>query len=147
MASGMNKVFLMGNLGADPELRHHPTGDKLSLRLATTEKFYDKHDRTKLREVTHWHTVSLWGNRAAPLARVLSKGDRIVVEGRLESHNYEDPQGNPRVFIEVNARDVMLAGGPRRNQLQPPPLPTSPPESLTMVSARPSGEALRQARP
>lgn len=112
MSNGMNKVFLMGHLGADPELRQYATGMRLKLRLATTEKHRDKNE--VLQEYTQWHNVSYWGNGAEGLARILSKGDRIVVEGRLETHTYEDDNGNNRSYTEVKAREIMLAGGPRR---------------------------------
>jgi len=111
MSNGMNKVFLMGNLSDEPDVRQFASGVRLKLSLATTEKYRDKND--VLQEVTQWHKVSLWGKRAEGLGRILSKGDRIVVEGRLETHSYEDDDGNTRYFTEVKARDIMLAGGPR----------------------------------
>ncbi|MEM9692315.1 MAG: single-stranded DNA-binding protein [Myxococcota bacterium] len=121
----MNKVILMGNLGGTPELRRFATGSKLSMRLATTERYRDKDNPGQYKETTQWHNVSIWGPRAEGLERILNVGDRIVVEGRLESHEYEDKQGNRRIFTEVKARDVLLAGGPRRDRTTRPGLDDS----------------------
>lgn len=124
MSNGMNKVILLGNLGSDPELRHFDGGRaKLKLRLATTNVWFDK-DNNK-NERTEWHNVALWGNRAEALHRILTKGQKVMVEGRLETHSYEDAQGNTKYFTEVKARDIILAGGSRR-RITEVPLPDVP---------------------
>jgi single-strand DNA-binding protein len=108
MSDGMNKVILLGNLGADPELRYTPAGVAvMSLRLATNETWRDKNK--ELQERTEWHTIVLWGNRAEGLARLLSKGTGLLVEGMLRTSSYEK-DGQTRYRTEVHARDVFFTG-------------------------------------
>lgn len=104
---GLNRVTLLGNLGADPELRMTQGGQAvLSLRLATSESYLD---RNKVRqERTEWHRVSLWGNRAEALGKILAKGERVLVEGRLQTRSYEDRDGKKVYQTEVVATNVVL---------------------------------------
>ena len=126
MANGMNKVFLLGNLGADPELKHSTGGAPyLRLRVATNDGYLDKEQVWQ--ERTEWHTVTLWGKRAEPLSRLLSQGSRVMVEGYIRTTSYEK-EGSTHYFTEVKAREIYLAGwgrdaprGQRRDH-QPPPL-------------------------
>ena len=110
MADGLNKVMLLGNLGADPELKMTSGGQAvLKMRLATTETYLD---RNKVRqEKTEWHSVVLWGKRAEALSRFLSKGSRLFIEGGLRTSSYDDRDGNKRYKTEVVASNVILAGG------------------------------------
>jgi len=110
--SGVNSVHLLGNLGADPELRMTAGGQAvLNLRLATSETYLDKN---KVRqEKTEWHNVVVWGKRAEALARILTKGARIFVDGKLRTSKYEDKDGNTRYRVDIVARDIVLSGGPR----------------------------------
>jgi single-strand DNA-binding protein len=112
MAEGLNRVMLLGNLGADPELRVTGSGQSvLKLRLATTESYLD---RNRVRqERTDWHNVVVWGKRAEALARILGKGSRLFVEGSLRTSSYEDREGAKRYWTDVVARNVILAGGNR----------------------------------
>jgi single-strand DNA-binding protein len=105
---GLNRVQLLGNLGAEPELRQTGAGAVLKLRLATSETFLDK-DKQK-QERTEWHTVTLWGKRAEGLARVLAKGSRLFVEGGLRTSSYEK-DGQKRYTTEVVASNILLQGG------------------------------------
>lgn len=109
MPEGLNKVFLIGNLGQDPELRYTKNGDPvLRLRLATTEIFINRAgERT---ERTEWHTVIVWGKRGAALNTILQKGRQIFVEGRLQSRQWEDNQGNKRTAVEIIATNIVLLG-------------------------------------
>lgn len=111
MAEGLNRVMLLGNLGADPELKMTTGGQSvLRLRLATTETYLD---RNKVRqEKTEWHTVTLWGKRAEALHKILAKGDRIFVEGSLQTRSWEK-NGEKRYATDVNAQNVILGGGGR----------------------------------
>jgi single-strand DNA-binding protein len=109
MAEGLNRVYLIGNLGQQPELRF--TGNNnpvLSLRLATNERFKDRDGNWKDR--TEWHTVVVWGKRAEGLAKILEKGTQLCIEGRLQTRQWEDRQGEKRYTTEVVARDVLLLG-------------------------------------
>jgi single-strand DNA-binding protein len=108
MSDGMNKVILLGNLGADPELRYTTSGVAvMNMRLATNESYVDKNKEPQAR--TEWHTVVVWGNRAEALSRLLAKGSSIVVEGTLRTSSYEK-EGAKRYRTEVHARDILFAG-------------------------------------
>jgi single-strand DNA-binding protein len=110
MAEGLNRVMLLGNLGADPELRFTQGGQAvLNMRLATTESYFDKN---KVRqERTDWHNVVVWGKRGEALAKILTKGSSIFVEGSLRTSSYDDREGNKRYKTEVIANNVLLTGG------------------------------------
>jgi single-strand DNA-binding protein len=109
MAEGLNRVMLLGNLGADPELRFTQSGQAvLNMRLATTESYLD---RNKVRqERTDWHNVVLWGKRGEALAKFLTKGTTIFVEGGLRTSSYDDKEGNKRYKTEIHATNIILAG-------------------------------------
>lgn len=108
MSEGMNRVYLFGNLGADPELRFTAGGQAvLNIRMATTESYLDANKERQ--EKTEWHSVVVWGKRGDGLAKILHKGDRIVVEGGLRTSDYEK-DGVKRYKTEIHARDVFLAG-------------------------------------
>lgn len=110
MAEGLNRVMLLGNLGADPELRFTQGGQAvLNLRLATTESYLDR-DRVR-KERTDWHNVVIWGKRGEALAKILGKGSTIFIEGSLRTSSYDDKEGNKRYKTEVVANNVILAGG------------------------------------
>jgi len=110
MADGLNRVMLLGNLGADPELRMTNGGQAvLKLRLATSETYLD---RNKVRqERTEWHSVVVWGKRAEALAKFLAKGSRIFIEGGLRTSSYDDKDGNKRYKTEIVAQNIILSGG------------------------------------
>jgi single-strand DNA-binding protein len=109
MAEGLNKVLLLGNLGADPELRMTPSGQAvLKLRLATSENYLDKNRQRQ--ERTEWHNVVIWGKRAEALSRILAKGSRLFVEGGLRTSSYDDRDGNKRYRTEIVASNVLLQG-------------------------------------
>jgi single-strand DNA-binding protein len=108
MAEGLNKVMLLGNLGADPELKMTQGGQSvLKLRLATTETYLDKNQTRQ--EKTEWHSVTMWGKRGEALAKFLTKGERIFVEGSLRTSSYEK-NGEKRYSTEINASNIILAG-------------------------------------
>jgi single-strand DNA-binding protein len=108
MAEGLNKVMLLWNLGADPELKMTQGGQAvLKLRLATTETYLDKNQTRQ--EKTEWHSVTLWGKRGEALAKFLTKGERIFVEGSLRTSSYEK-NGEKRYSTEINATNIILAG-------------------------------------
>ncbi|WP_437656897.1 single-stranded DNA-binding protein [Sorangium sp. So ce1182] len=110
MAEGLNRVMLLGNLGADPELRFTQGGQAvLNLRLATTESYLDR-DKVR-KERTDWHNVVIWGKRAEALGKILSKGSSLFVEGSLRTSSYDDRDGNKRYKTEVVANNVLLTGG------------------------------------
>jgi single-strand DNA-binding protein len=108
MAEGLNRVMLLGNLGADPELRVTPGGQAvLKLRLATNETYLDRSNVRQ--ERTEWHRVTVWGRRAEALGKILQKGDLLFVEGRLQTSSYEK-NGEKRYSTEVVANNIVLPG-------------------------------------
>jgi single-strand DNA-binding protein len=108
MAEGLNRVMLLGNLGADPELRVTPGGQAiLKLRLATNETYLDRNNVRQ--ERTEWHRITVWGRRAEGLGKILKKGDTLFVEGRLQTSSYEK-NGEKRYSTEVVANNVVLPG-------------------------------------
>src|SRR5689334_14666295 len=109
MAEGLNRVMLLGNLGADPELKMTSGGQAvLKLRLATSETYLDK-NRVR-QERTEWHSVVVWGKRAEALGKFLTKGSRLFVEGGLRTSSYDDKEGNKRYRTEVVASNIILSG-------------------------------------
>lgn len=107
---GLNQVMLLGNLGADPELRMTSGGQAvLKLRMATSETYLDR-DK-KRQERTEWHSVVVWGKRAEGLAKILGKGSRLLVNGRIQTQSFEDRDGQKRWRTEIVANDVLLQGG------------------------------------
>jgi single-strand DNA-binding protein len=111
MSDGINKVWLLGNLGADPELRMTPGGRAvLKLRLATTESYVDKSEQRK--EITEWHHVSVWGARGERLAPMLHKGQRLLVEGRIH-YSSTEKDGQKRYYTDIDATEIHFAGASR----------------------------------
>jgi single-strand DNA-binding protein len=107
----VNKVILVGNLGRDAELRYTPGGAAVAtLNLATTEIWNDKEGQRQ--EKTEWHRVILWGKQAETLNQYLQKGKQIYVEGRLQTRQWDDKDGNKRYTTEVRGdRVVLLSSG------------------------------------
>lgn len=112
MPEGLNRVTLIGNLGQDPELRHTQGGQAvLNLRLAVSESWVDRDGERK--ERTEWCGVIIWGKRGEALSRILGKGDRICIEGRLQTRSWEAKEGGKRYVTEIVASNVVLLGGKR----------------------------------
>jgi len=108
MAEGLNRVMLIGNLGADPDLKVTPGGQAiLKLRLATNESYLDRNNVRQ--ERTEWHRVTVWGRRAEALGKILQKGDSLFIEGRLQTSSYEK-NGEKRYSTEVVANNIVLPG-------------------------------------
>ena len=106
----VNKVILVGNLGRDSELRYTPGGDEVAtLNLATTEVWNDKQGQKQ--EKTEWHRIVLWGKQAESLQEYLTKGKQIYVEGRLQTRQWDDKDGNKKYTTEVKADRITLLGG------------------------------------
>lgn len=109
----MNKVLLLGSLGADPDLRFTQGGQAvLHLRMATNESYLDK-DKVR-RERCDWHSIVVWGKRGEALAKILAKGSGIFVEGSIRTSSYEDRDGAKKYRTEIIANNVILTGGKGR---------------------------------
>jgi single-strand DNA-binding protein len=105
----INKVILIGNLGADPELKYTPSSRALcNLRIATTEVFKDKSGQKQ--ERTEWHRVTVWGDQAENCSKYLSKGRSVYVEGKLQTRSYEK-EGQKHYATDVVADRVVFLGG------------------------------------
>jgi single-strand DNA-binding protein len=124
----VNKVILVGNLGRDAELRYTPTGAAVSkFSVATTEVWNDKSGQRQ--ERTEWHNIDLWGKQAETLSGYLVKGKQVYVEGRLQTDEYTDKEGNKRKTTRVRCDRVVLLGGGGRPATAPPvaaPRPDDP---------------------
>jgi single-strand DNA-binding protein len=106
----VNKVILVGNLGRDAELRYTPGGSPVAtINLATTEIWNDKAGQRQ--EKTEWHRVVLWGKTAESLNEYLTKGKQIYVEGRLQTRQWDDKDGNKRYTTEIRGDRIVLLGG------------------------------------
>jgi single-strand DNA-binding protein len=106
----VNKVILVGNLGRDAELRYTAGGAAVAtLNLATTEVWNDRSNQRQ--DKTEWHRVVLWGKQAESLQEYLTKGKQIYVEGRLQTRQWDDKDGNKRYTTEIKCDRVTLLGG------------------------------------
>src|SRR5688572_28314682 len=109
MARGVNKVILVGNLGRDPELSYLPSGQSVAkFSLATTRAYKDKSG--ELKEETEWHNIVAWGKTGEICAQYMKKGGQAYVEGRIQSRQWEDKQGNKRTSFEIIAENVQMLG-------------------------------------
>src|SRR5207245_10418805 len=108
--SGVNKVILIGNLGANPELRYTPGGQAVAnLRIATTERWTDKSGQRQ--QSTEWHRVVLWGKQGGVAGQYLVKGRQVYIEGRIRTRQWQDQQGQKRFSTEIVAQNMPLIGG------------------------------------
>ncbi|MFC5436914.1 single-stranded DNA-binding protein [Rhodanobacter umsongensis] len=111
MARGINKVILVGNLGADPEMRHTGGGTAVTtLNLATSESWTDKQSGEKV-EKTEWHRVKLFGRLAEIAGDYLKKGRQVYIEGSLRTDKYTDKQGIERYSTDIIASEMQMLGG------------------------------------
>jgi single-strand DNA-binding protein len=131
MARGVNKVILIGNLGRDPEVRYTPDGTAVAnFSIATSMEWTDKGSGEK-KERTEWHRIVAWRKLGEICGKYLSKGSQVYIEGRLQTRDWQDKDGNKRYTTEVIATDVQFLGpkessGPR-DAYGGPPLPDSEP--------------------
>jgi single-strand DNA-binding protein len=143
--AGVNKAILVGNLGRDPELRQTPNGQSVvNFTLATSENWTDKSGERQ--ERTEWHRIVAWGRTAEMCNQYLSKGRTVYVEGRIQTREWEDKDGNKRYTTEVNAQTVNFIGprsdgggggtsyaGRDENQASSPPANNPPMDSAPPV--------------
>ena len=108
--AGVNKAILVGNLGRDPELRYTPGGQPVcTFSLATTESWTNREGKRD--ERTEWHRIVVWGKAAENCAQYLAKGRTVYVEGRIQTNEWEDREGQKRRTTEINAQTVQFLGG------------------------------------
>lgn len=129
MAAGKNLVVLIGNLGAEPEVRYTPAGKPVcELRLATNESWTDSNGQKQ--ERTEWHRVVVWGKRAEACGKYLNKGRQVYVEGKLRTRSWQDDKFTDakgtaltRYAVEIVANDVQFLGKSENSQNRPPEPP------------------------
>lgn len=110
MAGGVNKAILIGNLGADPEVRFTPSGQAVAnFRIATSESWNDKNGQKQ--ERTEWHRIVVWGKLGELCGEYLKKGRQCYVEGRLQTREWTDKEGKKNYTTEVVANQVVFLGG------------------------------------
>lgn len=131
MSRSLNKVMLIGNVGAEPEVKPTSSGNKVAkVSLATNRSFTDRSGQTQ--EKTEWHRLTFWGKLADVVEQYVHKGDRIYVEGRIEYSQTEDPQGGgTRYWTDIVVMEMVMlggmpggeaaSGGGQRQQRQPSP--------------------------
>ena len=111
MARGINKVILVGNLGADPETRYMPSGSAVTnLSVATSESWKDKQTGEQ-NERTEWHKVVMFDRLAEIAAEYLRKGSQVYIEGKLQTRKWQDRDGNDRWTTEIRANEMQMLGG------------------------------------
>jgi single-strand DNA-binding protein len=108
--AGINKVILIGRLGSDPEVRYTPSGVAVAnFSIATSEEWKDK-DSGEKKERTEWHRIVAWRRLGEICGEYLSKGKQVYIEGRLQTRDWEDRDGNKRYTTEIVASDVQFLG-------------------------------------
>jgi len=119
----VNKVILVGNLGADPEVKYTQSGQAMArLRLATNERWTDKGGQKQ--ERTEWHTVVLWGKQAEFAGQYLSKGRLVFVEGSIQTRTWKDKSGQDRTSFEIRGIRIAPLGGRGEQAAAPPSAPS-----------------------
>ena len=111
MARGVNKVILVGNLGADPETRYGASGNAITnIRIATSESWTDRQTNER-RENTEWHRVVMFGRLAEIAEQYLRKGRQVYIEGRIQTRKWQGQDGQDRYTTEIVANDMQMLGG------------------------------------
>jgi single-strand DNA-binding protein len=137
MAS-VNKVILVGNLGADPETKYLPSGDAVTnIRLATTDRWKDKASG-EMKEATEWHRIAFFGRLAEIAGEYLKKGSQVYVEGRIRTRKWQDKEGQDRYSTEIVA-DTMQMLGSRAGSGEPRGEPRG--EPVGQKASEPKGAA------
>ena len=134
---GVNKVTLIGNLGADPENRKTASGHSVTnFRVATTNAWTNREGQRQ--EHTEWHRVVVWGKQAEICAEYLSKGRRVYIEGRLQTRSWEDDKGNKRFTTEVVANQILFLDSADKTAGAGAGRKTAAPESAPAYQNEPS---------
>lgn len=106
MSRTLNKVMLIGNVGRDPEIKYTPSGIPVtSFRLATSETWKDRDGN--MQEHTDWHTIVAWRGLAEVISKLVKKGSRVYIEGRIQTRSFEDKTGNKRHVVEILAENML----------------------------------------
>ncbi len=113
--NGVNKVFILGNLGKDPEVKELQSGSKVAnLPVATTENYKDRNGERQ--ERTEWHNVDLWNRQAEIAQEYLSKGDTVFIEGTIRTDKWQDQEGNDRYTTKIRGLSMTMLGKRSRDE-------------------------------
>lgn len=116
----LNKIFLVGNLGGDPELRTTSGGQSVTtFNIATTRRWNNRDGQPQ--EETEWHRIVVWGRQGENCKEYLHKGRQVLVEGRIQTRQWDDKDGNKRYTTEIVAQNVQFLGGGKRGDTAPAP--------------------------
>lgn len=141
MARGVNKVILVGNLGADPEVRYMPSGGSVAnIRIATSDSWKDKQTGEQ-NERTEWHQIVFFNRLAEIVGEYLKKGSQVYVEGRLQTRKWQDKSGADRYSTEVVASEMQMLGGKSGGGGSSASYGDSPSKSSAPAPAPSGGEA------
>ena len=145
MAS-VNKVIIVGNLGADPETRYLPSGEAVTnIRVATTDKWKDKASG-EMKEATEWHRISFFGRLAEIAGEYLKKGSQVYVEGSLRTRKWQDKEGQERYSTDIRADTMQMLGGRQgggmgdRGERGDAGAPRGEPQSRPAPAKKPAGK-------
>ena len=144
MAS-VNKVILVGNLGADPETKYLPSGDAVAnIRLATTDRWKDKASG-EMKEATEWHRIAFFGRLAEIAGEYLKKGSQVYIEGRIRTRKWQDKEGQDRYSTEIVADTMQMLGsrpgsGEPRGEARGEPMGARPAEPKAGAAKKPAGK-------
>ncbi|MBU2551136.1 MAG: single-stranded DNA-binding protein [Proteobacteria bacterium] len=137
--AGVNKAILVGNLGRDPEIRYTPNGTAVAnFTLATTESVRSKEGGREDR--TEWHRVVAFGRLAEIIGQYLAKGRQIYIEGRIQTRDWEDRDGNKRYTTEIVAYTMQMLGSPASAGAGPRPQPQPQPASRPQGPSQQAGD-------
>jgi single-strand DNA-binding protein len=124
--SGLNKVQIIGHLGADPDTRYMPSGKPVTnIRVATSETWKDK-DTGDKKEKTEWHSVVFFDKLAEIAGEYLRKGSQVYIEGKLQTRKWQDKEGKDRYTTEIIAQQMQMLGGKPQGERQATPRPEQP---------------------
>ncbi len=133
----MNKVMLIGNVGQDPQVKYLDQGVCVAqVRIATTERGYTMQNGTQVPERTEWHNCIFWRKQAETVDKYVHKGDKLYVEGKIQSRDWTDRQGISRRSVDIIVENMEMLS-PKSSTSTAPPSPTQP---TTPPAATPSGE-------
>ncbi|HNT24845.1 MAG TPA: single-stranded DNA-binding protein [Anaerolineales bacterium] len=114
MSRGLNKVMIIGNLGRDPEMRYTPSGRPVTTFSVATSRTWNTADGEK-RVETEWFNVVAWSSLAEICKQYLTKGQQVYIEGRLQSRQWEDPEGKKHTAVEIVASEMIMLGDRRES--------------------------------
>ena len=139
----MNKVMLIGNLGADPLVRYYDADQAVAqFRLATTERGYTLPNGTRVPDRTDWHNIVMWKNLAKTAEKYLRKGDKVYIEGRIRYRSYDDKKGQRQFTTEIYADNMELLSLKRSRDNSVPTQAAQQPGAVSTASAAGQGSGV-----